>query len=110
MPALLHPGRRLLHKRPIPVVRDAIDRYRQRYDLPPLRRLDVEARLPEPTVSDFIGHVEAVGVEKFAADVLRNRMRTSSRSGILKAAAALDYTRILRVTCQHWLVANTHVC
>jgi len=63
--------------------------------LPPVGAPDVPIGTPEPTVSDFISQVESLGVDAFAATVLRNRMRTSSTNGVLKAQAALDYARVL---------------
>jgi hypothetical protein len=73
-----------------------IKRYRAFYHLPPLGAPDLPASTGEPGVSDFISQVEARGVEDFAANVLHNRMRTSSRGGVLKAQAALDFARVLR--------------
>ncbi|WP_343981557.1 PGN_0703 family putative restriction endonuclease [Pseudonocardia aurantiaca] len=49
----------------------------------------------EQPLSAFVADASAAGVEPFAQDVLRNRQRTSSRGGVLKAAAALRYAQIL---------------
>lgn len=78
------------------VVLATLRRYRAFYDLPPIGVLDVPQGTREPTVTDFISQVEERGVEDFAANVLHNRMRTSSKSGVLKAQAALDYAKVLR--------------
>lgn len=69
----------------------AVERYRRYYGLPPVGIMDVPDGTPEPPLSMFIAQVEGMGVEAFASDVLHNRMRTSSRNGVLKAQAALDY-------------------
>jgi hypothetical protein len=50
---------------------------------------------PEQPLSDFVMAAQRSGVETFARDVLQNRQRTSTRHGVLKAAAALRYAEIL---------------
>lgn len=74
----------------------AVRRYRDYYHLPPIGIEDVPPNTPEPTVSDLISQVEAIGADEFASNVLKNRGRTSSKSGILKAQAAYDYAKVLR--------------
>lgn len=49
----------------------------------------------EERLDRFVEEVEKVGVESFAAEVLHNRQRTSTRSGIRKAEASLRYARVL---------------
>ena len=83
------------------VVIATVERYRAFYDLPPLGVPDVPAGTGEPSVSEFISQIEArgigaLGVEDFATNVLHNRMCTSSKGGVLKAQAALDFARVLR--------------
>jgi hypothetical protein len=74
------------------VVKSTIARYRAYYGL-----MSNGSRTtgPEPTVSEFIERIDAVGPAAFASDVLKNRMRTSSRSGILKTEAVRDYAAVL---------------
>jgi hypothetical protein len=78
------------------VVIATLKRYRAFYNLPPLGVPHIDGGPGEPSVSDFISQVEAYGVEEFAANVLGNRMRTSSKGGVLKAQAALDFARVLQ--------------
>ena len=49
----------------------------------------------ERGLHDLLDHFEKIGVEGMAESVFRNRQRTSSRSGILKAEAVLLYCRAL---------------
>lgn len=49
----------------------------------------------EQRLDEFVGDVQRIGVDRFAADVLHNRQRTSPRAGILKAEAALQYAEAL---------------
>jgi len=49
----------------------------------------------EQPVGGFLELVNALGPSRFAAEVLRNRQRTSARSGILKAEAAASYAAVL---------------
>jgi len=78
------------------VVIATLKRYRAFYDLPPPGVPQVPTGIGEPSVSEFISQIEARGVEDFAANVLHNRMRTSSKGGVLKAQAALDFARVLQ--------------
>ena len=77
-------------------VQALVRRYADHYDLP-LHR--AAAALPserdQATVSDLVGQIEALGAERFAVEVVQNRCRTSSRGGILKADAALEFARVL---------------
>jgi len=47
-------------------------------------------------VSDLIHQISSVGQERFATEVMRNRARTSSRGGILKAEASLRFAEVLQ--------------
>lgn len=49
----------------------------------------------EQPLERFVADVHAVGVDRFAGEVVRHRGRTSSRGGILKADAALRYAQTL---------------
>ena len=77
------------------VVRGVLERYRDRYGLPPIEVVALPRETHEPTVSELIDHIQALGATRFASQVLLNRMRTSTRGGILKAQAALDFARVL---------------
>ena len=46
-------------------------------------------------LSALVERVEAVGSIAFATTILRNRQRTSSKNGILKAEAAAEFARVL---------------
>ncbi len=48
------------------------------------------------TVADFVQAVEKVGVDNFAAQVLQNKQRTASKSGILKADAVHRFALVLQ--------------
>lgn len=50
----------------------------------------------QQSVGDFCDRIEHVGVRDFAANVLQNHQRTSTRNGILKAEAALQFAEVLR--------------
>jgi hypothetical protein len=60
---------------------------RQHTELPPIDE--------QQPIGEFIDHMEERSPERFAAEVVRNRQRTSSRGGILKAEAALRFARTL---------------
>lgn len=49
----------------------------------------------EQPLEAFVADVHAVGVDRFAGEVVRHRGRTSTRGGILKADAALRYAHTL---------------
>ncbi|MFC0548449.1 hypothetical protein [Kutzneria chonburiensis] len=46
--------------------------------------------MKEQRLDAFIHDVRTAGVERFAANVIGNRQRTSTRGGVLKAEAALS--------------------
>jgi hypothetical protein len=48
------------------------------------------------TVSQFIDHISASGIEKSADEIFKNHQRTSTRGGILKADAALRFAKVLQ--------------
>lgn len=77
-------------------VRNAVRRYRKHYKLPSTREADVLPGEEELTITQFIGHIDEIGAERFAREVLKNEMRTSTTSGILKAQAARDYAQVLQ--------------
>lgn len=52
--------------------------------------------IPEQeNIDEFIRKIELIGIEKFSEDVLKNRQRTSTRNGILKTEATLEFSKIL---------------
>jgi hypothetical protein len=57
----------------------------------------------EQPLEAFVADVHAVGVERFAGEVVRHRGRTSTRGGILKADAALRYAHTLLAHDVHHL-------
>jgi hypothetical protein len=77
-------------------VRGVLHRYCQRYQLhefhdglgPP----PVADQLP---LSGLVDQISEVGPERFATEIVQNRQRTSSRSGILKAEASLLFAEAL---------------
>jgi len=50
---------------------------------------------PQHSVQDLVRLVTSLGPERFASEVVHNRQRTSSRSGILKAEAAHLFAQVL---------------
>ena len=52
-------------------------------------------REEQAIVDDLIQHITSLGPDRFASEVMRNRARTSTRGGILKAKAALDFAQVL---------------
>ena len=75
----------------------AVGRYAAHYGLPLTHPPGI---VPNPeqqaTVDDLIAHITSVGPDRFAADVMRNSTRTSTRGGILKAEAALHFAQVLK--------------
>lgn len=80
----------------------AVGRYAAHYGLP---LTYPPGLMPSPeeqaTVDDLIGHIESVGPDRFATEVMRNRTRTSTRGGILKAEAALHFAEVLKAHGVH---------
>jgi len=78
-------------------VQALVRRYCDHFYLPIQRAIDV---LPAPeeqiTVSQFVAQISAIGPETFANEVVRNRARTSTVNGILKADACLRFGEVLR--------------
>jgi len=72
------------------------ERYCRHYALPlTCPRTELPPTEQQHAVTDFLANLERKGVEAFAADVVRNRQRTSTRNGILKAAAARRFAGAL---------------
>jgi hypothetical protein len=75
----------------------AVGRYAAHYGLP-LTYLPgmMPGANKQATVDDLIGHISSIGPDRFAKEVMRNRMRTSTRGGILKAEAVLHFAQVLK--------------
>jgi len=78
-------------------VRNTVAHYCEHYHLPLLRQdlAQVPPRDQQQPVGALIRNIEAVGSERFATEIVHNRQRTSTRSGILKAEAVLRFARVL---------------
>jgi len=77
-------------------VRAAVRRYADHYGLPVTHPPgELPSREEQATVDDLIQHITSLGPDRFASEVMRNRARTSTRGGILKAEAALEFARVL---------------
>lgn len=75
--------------------RNTVRRYCDKYGISCYDRTKRELDFPH-TISDLICNIEAVGAADFAATVLENEQRTSSRNGILKAQAVLDCAKVFQ--------------
>ena len=79
-------------------VQNLVGRYCARFRVARTRpRPEFPPRKDQLTVSDFVAQVEDVGIHRFTAEILQNRGRTSTRSGILKSEASLLFANALRV-------------
>jgi hypothetical protein len=79
-------------------VENLVERYCAHYDVPCHRpRFDRLPRREEQlTIRDLIGQIEAVGPQRFAAEVLRNRRPTSPGIGrVLRSEAVLAVSYVL---------------
>jgi len=73
-------------------------RFKDRFCPNPLSAADATVSRPgepEMTVRDLIRIYEEYGVERMANEVYQNRNLTSTKSGILKAEAVLEFSRVL---------------
>jgi hypothetical protein len=73
-------------------------RYCQHLGIPRLRtdRRQWPTTTNQQRLSSLITIISDIGPESFATNVVRNRQRTSTRSGILKAEAVLDFATVLQ--------------
>lgn len=60
-----------------------------------VRRSEGEQSVPEHTVDEFLALCRNYSPDKLATDVFKNRQRTSSSSGILKADAVVRFVEVL---------------
>jgi hypothetical protein len=72
-----------------------IERLRPSQSLPPISA--------QETLSAFVEFVELIGSDEFANRIVHNQQRTSTRSGILKAEAALRFSKVLRAFSVEYL-------
>lgn len=78
-----------------PSTRNVVQRYCDEYKIP---CYDREHRgLKEPhMISDLIRNIETAGVDSFAGNIVKNKQRTSSKNGILKAEAVLECAKVFQ--------------
>jgi len=82
----------------------AVRRYAEWAKIPLSRsHTQLPAHADQQPIGDFIADVEKLGPERFAAEVVRNRQRTSSRGGILKTEASLRFAHALDAAGVHYL-------
>lgn len=74
---------------------NAVERYCKHYGIPRYKS-DNAGKEAQHTITALIHNIESVGPEQFAAGVLENRQRTSSRNGILKSEAVLKCAKIFQ--------------
>jgi hypothetical protein len=53
------------------------------------------ARDAQQPLTVLVEHIEQIGAESFAADVVKNRQRTSTRNGVLKSEAVAQFASVL---------------
>lgn len=73
--------------------RNTVQRYCGKYEIPCCDR--TRELKSQHTISDLVRNIEGAGAADFAANILENEQRTSSRNGILKAQAVLDCAKVL---------------
>jgi hypothetical protein len=70
-------------------VRNVVKRYCDHFGLQEFR--NVRGQVPSPNdqepLSALVEKMSTLGIERFTAEIFKNRQRTSSRNGILKAEA-----------------------
>ena len=69
-----------------------VERYANKYGL---NRYTFEKSDTEHTIKDFITNINSVNdIYKFTVEILKNRQRTSTKNGILKAQACYDVANV----------------
>jgi hypothetical protein len=77
--------------------RAVVERYCEYRRIPVLRPTkDLPPAAAQEPLSAFVSCAESLGPAVFATQVVQNQQRTSTRSGILKADAAMQFARVLR--------------
>jgi hypothetical protein len=77
-------------------VRNVLDRYCRRFGLPrqsPTR--SAPPREQQESVTDFLARVATMDADTLSVEIFGNRQRTSSRNGILKADAVVQFAGVL---------------
>lgn len=75
--------------------RNTVDRYCQYYKLQRIRNInEFPPEIEQHKITDFIENLESI--DNFAEKVFKNKQRTSSKNGILKADAVLAWAKILK--------------
>jgi hypothetical protein len=79
-------------------VRKAVKRYCDTYGLQEYRipQLELPPISDQESITSFCMKAEEAGPQKMAQEVFCNSQRTSSRGGILKAQAVLEFAKVLR--------------
>jgi len=78
-------------------VRNAVRRYAEAFGLDIYRPTEAyPERGDQQSVEDFLRKADALGTGYLAESVFRNRQRTSTRNGILKAEAVYRFCQVLR--------------
>ena len=74
---------------------NVVKRYCDRYGIKPYSECG-GASAEDHNISELIKNISKEGVESFAGRVVKNRQRTSSTNGILKAQAVLECAKVLQ--------------
>lgn len=74
---------------------NVVERYCKKYGIKKCHECG-EARVEDHDISGLIRNISEEGVEGFAGNVVRNRQRTSSTNGILKAQAVFECAQVLQ--------------
>ncbi|MGN1419031.1 MAG: helix-turn-helix transcriptional regulator [Acutalibacteraceae bacterium] len=69
--------------------RNTVLRYCEKVGIEPYKKSNQKKDI-HYTTSDLIAEIQSSGIEKFAAETIKNRQRTSSKNGILKAEAVFE--------------------
>jgi hypothetical protein len=76
--------------------RAVVHRYAEWAHLTPFRATaELPPRESQQPLSALVDHIADLGPDRFAADVVRNRQRTSTRNGVLKAEAVMLFAGAL---------------
>jgi len=75
-----------------------VRRFCKHYKLTLSRGAELPEQAEQLSITEFLDIYKAYGVERMADEVYRNRQRTSSRNGILKAEAVRLFAQVL---CDH---------
>jgi hypothetical protein len=82
-------------------VKNVVQRYCNKRELVPYRNKNLRDSSSYPeikqqeSICDFIKYVEGFSFEKLAVNIFKNRQRTSTINGILKAEAVVNFAKVL---------------